>query len=98
MGNGSDTPSILKLPENMDLNAVSAMHNQLGELKGNPVEIDASDVRKVGAQCAQVLLAAKKSWDADGKEFLIGPVSEAFETTLKLLGISGDVLPSKETT
>lgn len=97
MGDENEAPSILKLPDNLDLNAVSAMHAQLIGLKGHPVEVDAADVRKSGAQGIQVLLAAKKTWDADGAEFVIGNMSQAFENTLKLLGISGDVLPSKET-
>jgi chemotaxis protein CheX len=97
MGDENEAPSILKLPDNLDLNAVSAMHAQLVELKGHNVEVDAADVRKSGAQCVQVLLAAKKTWDADGKSLVIGTMSEAFENTLKLLGISGEVLPSKET-
>lgn len=97
MGDEIEAPSILKLPDNMDLNAVSAMHAELVGLKGHDVEIDAADVRKSGAQCVQVLLAAKKTWDADGKSLMIGTMSNAFENTLKLLGISGDVLPSKET-
>ena len=67
MGDENEAPSILKLPDNLDLNAVSAMHAQLVELKGHNVEVDAADVRKSGAQCVQVLLAAKKTWDADGK-------------------------------
>lgn len=97
MGDASEAPSILKLPDNLDLNAVSAMHTELISLKGQDVEIDAADVRKSGAQCVQVLLAAKKTWDADGKSLMIGTMSEAFGNTLKLLGISGEVLPTKET-
>lgn len=94
---GDDTSSILKLPEILDLNAATGVHEQLIELKGSAVEIDASDVRKSGAQCIQVLMAAKKTWDADDKSIVVGAMSETFENTLKLLGISGDELPVKET-
>lgn len=97
MADDSAAPSILKLPENLDLNAASAMHVQLTDLRGTEVEVDASEVRKSGAQGVQVLLAAKKTWDVDEKHFAIGEMSEAFEKTLKLLGISGDILPLKET-
>lgn len=90
-------PSILKLPETLDLNAATAVHEQLVKLKGNEIEIDASEVKKSGAQCIQVLIAAKKTWDAENKSLLIGTMSEAFENTLKLLGISGEMLPVKET-
>lgn len=94
---GDETSNILKLPETLDLNAATGVHKQLIGLKGNSVEIDASDVRKSGAQCIQVLMAAKKTWDADDKSLVIGAMSEAFENTLKLLGISGEELPVKET-
>lgn len=97
MANEENTPSILKLPDNLDLNAASAMHAQLLEMKGQEIEVDASEVKKPGAQCIQVLVAAKKSWDADDKSLVIGSMSDAFENTLKILGISGDVLPAKET-
>lgn len=97
MANEETAPNILKLPENLDLNAASAMHEQLLQLKGQEIEVDASDVKKPGAQCIQVLIAAKKTWDADEKPLVIGAMSEAFEHTLKILGISGDVLPAKET-
>lgn len=94
---GDETSNILKLPETLDLIAANGVHEQLVGLKGNSVEIDASDVRKSGAQCIQVLMAAKKTWDADGKTIVVGAMSETFENTLKLLGISGDELPLKET-
>ncbi|MEW7007098.1 STAS domain-containing protein [Lentilitoribacter sp. EG35] len=94
---GDETSNILKLPENLDLNAASSMHEQLISLKGSSVEIDASDVRKSGAQCIQVLMAAKKTWDVEGNSIAVGAMSENFENTLKLLGISGDELPLKET-
>ena len=92
-----NAPSILKLPETLDLNAASGMYEQLLGLKGNTVEVDASQVKKSGAQCIQVLLAAKKTWDANGDPLTIGQMSETFENTLKLLGISSEVLPIKET-
>lgn len=94
---GDETSNILKLPEILDLNAATGVHEKLVGLKGNSVEIDASDVRKSGAQCIQVLMAAKKTWDADGQTIVVGAMSQTFENTLKLLGISGEELPLKET-
>ena len=64
--------------------------------KGEDIDIDASDVNRVGAQCIQVLLAAAKSWRAEDQHFKVEPASEVFVKTLQLLGISDEALLPKE--
>ena len=56
----------LRLPISLDLPAARPLANSLLERRGQPILIDASAVSQVGAQCAQVLLSAKRTWDADG--------------------------------
>ncbi|MGQ3296401.1 MAG: STAS domain-containing protein, partial [Shinella sp.] len=51
----------LSLAPVLDLNEATALHQQLMGLKGSPLVIDASAVERVGALCAQVLMAGAKS-------------------------------------
>ena len=55
-------------------------------LRGRDVEVDASAVERVGAQCLQVLLSARATWDADGAAFAVVQASDEFTSTLALLG------------
>ncbi|MCY0093493.1 STAS domain-containing protein [Hoeflea ulvae] len=94
----SDTAprTILKLPKVLDLNAAGRLHEQVLAHRGGDIEIDASDVGRVGAQCIQVLLSAVVSWRAEGLRFSVVDASESFVKTLKLLGISDEALLPKE--
>ena len=64
--------------------------------KGEDIDIDATDVTRVGAQCVQVLLAAALSWRAEDQSFKVQQASDAFIKTLNLLGISDEALLPKE--
>lgn len=58
--------------------------------------MDASQVERVGVQCAQVLMAGIKAWEADGKPFTFSKASDAFDKTLKLIGMDIDHMLPKE--
>lgn len=88
--------STLKLSPVLDLNEASVLHGRLLEMRGSPIEIDASGVERVGVQCAQVLVAALRNWQADGIEFSLAERSDAFNKTLKLIGIEIDQMLLKE--
>lgn len=51
----------LKLSPVLDLNEASALHGKLMTLRGAPLSVDASEVERIGALCAQVLMAGAKS-------------------------------------
>jgi len=92
-----DTPrTILKLPKVLDLNAAGRLHEQVLAHRGADIDIDASDVGRVGAQCIQVLLSAAISWRAENLCFRVGKASAAFVKTLEILGISDEALRPKE--
>lgn len=88
--------STLKLSPVLDLNQASVLHGKLKELRGKPVTVDASEVERVGAQCVQILMAGIKAWEADGKQFTFSKASEAFDKTLKLIGVDIDHMLPKE--
>lgn len=80
--------SILKLPGICDLSAAAPMRSDLLKMRGGPVEIDAGDVQRLGGLCLQVLMAARATWQADGKPFAIIAASDAFHEGLRLFGIA----------
>ncbi|AXV14408.1 chemotaxis protein CheX [Neorhizobium sp. SOG26] len=86
----------LQLSAVLDLNEASVLHGKLTSMRGSDIVIDASAVERVGAQCAQVLVAGKRAWDEDQKSFLVEKASDAFEKTMQLIGIDTNNLVAKE--
>ena len=89
-------PKKLSLAPVLDLNEAQALHGKLMGLRGNSIVIDASAVERVGALCAQVLMAGAKSWEEDNKPFTFGKVSEPFMKTMQLIGVNIDHLLAQE--
>lgn len=76
----------LALPETLDLKAAGPLKSAFMARRGEPVEVDAGQVRRLGGLCLQILLAARKAWADDGKSFSITGPSEAFVETTRLFG------------
>ena len=79
-------PAVLRLRQQLDLNAAAPLAAELLALRGSDLEVDASAVRRMGALCLQVLLSARASWRDDGFAFAITGVSAEFTAVLDLLG------------
>lgn len=77
----------LRLPAALDLPAARPLAAALLERRGQPITIDASAVGQVGAQCVQVLLSAKRTWEADGVPLSIANCAPRMIEDLKLIGI-----------
>jgi chemotaxis protein CheX len=86
----------LRLPSCLDLPAARPLANSLIERRGRPIVIDASAVSQVGAQCIQVLLSAKRSWETDGVPLSIVNCSSRAIDDLRLLGIDSTTLVTGE--
>jgi chemotaxis protein CheX len=71
----------------LDLPAARPLAAALLERRGKPITIDASAVGQVGAQCLQVLLSAKQTWQADGVSLSIVNCAARMIEDLKLIGI-----------
>ena len=82
----TSSDSALKLSETLDLCAAASLTGALRQARGADLEIDASDVRRVGGQCLQVLLAAVAAWAADGKALNVSNPSSEFIEGVTLLG------------
>jgi chemotaxis protein CheX len=82
-----DAEDVLSLPSMLDLPAARPLAAALLERRGKPITIDASAVGQVGAQCLQVLLSAKQTWQADGVSLSIVNCAARMIEDLKLIGI-----------
>lgn len=76
----------ITLGESLDMNAAGPLAKALLDRRGQPVTLDASQVRRLGGQCLQVLLSAQATWAAEGAGFQIADPSPEFAESLALLG------------
>lgn len=80
----------LQLPEVLDLRAAAPLAQTFLARRGAELSVDASSVRRVGAQCLQVLVAAAATWKADGVCLRLEKPTEEFLEGSRLLGIHLD--------
>lgn len=80
----------LQLPEVLDLTAAAPLAQTLLSHRGSELSLDASAVRRIGAQCLQVLVAAATAWKADGMRLALEKPTEEFLEGSRLLGIQLD--------
>jgi len=86
MNSPDDSPNRVVLPEVMDLRVAGPLACELKALRGADVEIDGSQVRKLGGQCLQVLLSAQATWEAEGGSLRFVRLSPEFLEALSLMG------------
>jgi chemotaxis protein CheX len=79
-------PANVRLGQVLDLTAAAPLAAELLAHRGRDVEVDATAVSRMGAQCLQVLLSARTTWREDGAAFAIVTPSEEFAAVLELLG------------
>lgn len=76
----------LELPSILDLVAAPGLLEAFASRRGSALAVDAGGVQRLGAQCLQVLLAARAAWAADGLPLALDNMSEEFSAALELLG------------
>jgi chemotaxis protein CheX len=74
------------LGDALDMTAAGPLAKELLAARGKPVALDASNVRRLGGQCLQVLLSAQSTWAADGHPFAIVEATPEFAEGLALMG------------
>lgn len=86
-----DQPAAAKLllEPVLDLGAAERLHARLLELRGQPLDIDASQVERLGGLCLQVLVSARETWRADGHSAVIGQASAAFDDAWAMFAAPG---------
>jgi chemotaxis protein CheX len=78
--------SPLHLDAVLDLKAAGPLKAALLERRGEALQVDASQVQRLGGLCLQLLLAARRSWADDGQPLSITPRSQAFDDALGQFG------------
>jgi chemotaxis protein CheX len=77
----------MELPENLDMPIAGQLAEALAKRIGEPLALDASRVTRLGASCLQVLLAAARTWKAEGDALSLQNPSARFLEDLNLLGL-----------
>lgn len=80
----------LVLPESCDSSSAATIKDLLVTRRGGPLVVDAGHVSRVGVQTLQVLIAAARTWRADGQSYAVANPSSALLDTIALVGLSGD--------
>jgi chemotaxis protein CheX len=68
----------LALAPVLDIRAAEPLQASLLALRGQPVVLDAAQVERLGGLCLQVLLSARRTWEADGQTLTLAPDNAAF--------------------
>ena len=84
--------SAFLLPDCMDSAAAVDLCERLLSARGKAISIDASQVRRVGAQSLQVLISAARTWQMDGHAFEITEPSSELLDTIALAGLAREEL------
>lgn len=77
-----------QLPERFDSAAASGVLEAFKLHRGTALTVDASSVRRVGAQGLQILLSATRTWQADGQALSLENASAELIEAVHLLGLS----------
>jgi chemotaxis protein CheX len=88
---------VLVLDSSLGLKAAAPLKAALIERRGQPLELDASNVQRLGGLCLQVLLAARRIWAHDHQPLTIKAPSDAFEEALRLFGATAHFDPLEPT-
>ncbi|OYX34936.1 MAG: hypothetical protein B7Y99_04745 [Caulobacterales bacterium 32-69-10] len=75
-----------RLPAVLDLNAAVPLRSEFLRRRGSSLDIDGSDVERLGGLCLQVLLSAQAAWALDNIAFRLSRPSPALQEALQLLG------------
>ncbi|PZO65482.1 MAG: hypothetical protein DI498_09200 [Paracoccus denitrificans] len=75
------------LPARLDLATVTEVAEQIIAWRGQPLVIDASELRHLGGLGLQLLLAVQATWQADGLPFAVIHPSDAYELGLRTFGL-----------
>ena len=77
-----------ELPAVLDLVAAHGLLEAFTVRRGRALTVEAGAVQRLGAQCLQILLAARAAWAADGLELRLENSSPEFSAALELMGVA----------
>jgi chemotaxis protein CheX len=85
-----------QLPAILDSQAAPSLLATILPFRGSDLTIDASEVRRLGGQCLQILLAARNAWQVDGYHLIYTPVSAELTASLALFGLTDGLSTTNE--
>lgn len=83
---------IFNLPKVLNLVEASSLLDSFIKMKSSNIKIDASNVVQIGAQCMQILIAAKNNWQENNFDFILENPSKEFLESMLTIGIIDDDL------
>lgn len=86
------TSPSLTLPDCLDSAAAFTVKEMLLAERGKEIVVDASQVRRVGVQSLQVLVAAARTWQHEGHSYRLENPSPEFLETVALVGLKREDL------
>jgi len=78
------------------MQAAGPLKAELLARAGAALTLDAGEVERLGGQCLQILLAARKSWDVAGQKFTIQMTSDGFSAALAGFGVKASQLNTEK--
>jgi len=84
---GRQTVQKVVLPSACDAAAAGRMAAEFIAMRGNDIEVDASQVTQANVLALQVLLSAARTWKVDGKTFGLSHPGEKLSNALASLGL-----------
>jgi anti-anti-sigma regulatory factor len=84
----------LSLSVKLDVVASQKLSEELLELRGSDLVLDAKETTQLGTHGIQTILVAAHSWKADGKSLKLENVSEEAAAQIATLGLEQHMLES----
>ncbi|MGB5559698.1 MAG: STAS domain-containing protein [Paracoccaceae bacterium] len=79
--------SVFELGSKLNTQAASALFDDVGSRRGQDVILDGGNVSFLGGQCFQILLAARRQWQADGHKIDISNPSIEMADAMARMGL-----------
>lgn len=99
MVDGSPTQTAfaeISLPEALDLRAAHPLALALLAARGGPLKLDGSKVESIGAQCMQVIVSARQTWERDAVPLTLTNPTEDLLDAFAVAGLSIDTIVESE--
>lgn len=85
----------LPLPQTLDQITAPELSKSLIAHRGTNIVLDASGVTRLSAIGVEMLIAARKQWDADGARITITGWSDIALTSMERIGANPEMLQSE---
>jgi chemotaxis protein CheX len=87
MSRSRKTSKSLKVASRLDTAAAPKLLDALVRRRDGHLTIDLTEVRWIGAACAEILMSAVKTWDASPYELTFTAPTDDFNDGMRILGL-----------